>query len=159
IQGKGLVGGASVNTQVRKPLPGLRGLVLRYGGAVLAVAAAFGLRRLLHDGFGDTLAYITFHPLVAPVAMLAGGGPGVLATLLSGIIVDVWIIAPDGHRDAAEAVGMGLFIASGLVISTMGEMLRRARQREKADLEDQVAERTSDLRQANASLRQEIDDR
>src|SRR3954465_1522483 len=120
----------------RKPAPGWWGPVLRYGCAVLAGAAAAGLRWLLHDVFGGTLAYITFHPLVALVAMLAGGGPGVLATVLSGVVVDVWIIDPGGNHDAAEAVGMGLFAASCLVMCAMGEMLRRARRREKARLEE-----------------------
>src|SRR5947209_16116397 len=129
----------------RKPVPDWRGFALRYGGAALAVAAAAGLRWLLHDVLGGTLAFVTFHPLVAAVAMLAGGGPGVLATVLSGIVVDAWIIAPDGHRDAAEVAGMGLFITSGLVMSTMGEMLRRGRRRETAGLEDRVAARTNDL--------------
>src|SRR6476469_1310342 len=96
--------GVPVIDPMRKPVPSWRGFVLRYGGAVLAVAAAAGLRWQLHDLFGGTLAYITFHPLVALVAMLAGGGPGVLATVLSGVVVDAWIIAPGGDHDAAEAV-------------------------------------------------------
>src|SRR5579883_1295746 len=150
----GLNGGQARHVDAR-----MLGLVFRYGGAVLAVAVAAGLRWLLHDVLGDTLAYITFHPLVALVAMLAGGGPGVLATVLSGVVVDVWIVAPDGHHDAAEVVGMGCFGASGLVMSTMGEMLRRARRREKAGLEEQVAARTDDLRRANASLQNEVEDR
>src|SRR5689334_2165560 len=144
---------------VRKPVPDWRGLALRYGGAVLVVAAAAGLRWLVHDVLGDTQAYITFHPLVALVAMLAGGGPGVLATALSGVVVDVWILAPDGHRDPAEAIRLGWFAASGLVMSAMGEMLRRARRREKAGLEEQVAGRTDDLQRANASLQKEVEDR
>jgi PAS domain S-box-containing protein len=137
----------------------VRGLILRYGGAVLAVAAAAGLRRLLQDVFGQSLAYITFHPLVAIVAMLAGGGPGVLATVLSVVIVDVWIIAPDGRHGVADAVGIGLFTSSGLVMSAMGEMLRRARHRETAGLEEKVAERTSDLQHVNDSLKQVMDER
>jgi PAS domain S-box-containing protein len=134
-------------------------MILRYGGAVLAMGVAVGVRWLLHDVFDQTLAYITFHPLVAIVAMLAGGGPGVLATVLSAVIADVWIIAPDGHHDMAEAVSIGLFTMSGLVMSTTGEMLRQARRREKAGLEQQVAERTNELLQANVSLRKVIDDR
>jgi PAS domain S-box-containing protein len=148
-----------VNDPVREPAPGLQGLALRYGGAVLAVAVAAGLRWLLHDLFGETIPYITFHPLVALVAMLAGGGPGVLATVLSGVIADVWIIAPDGRHTAAEAVGMGLYVATCLVMCTMGEMLRQAWRREKAGLEEQVAARMGDLRRANASLQKEIEDR
>jgi PAS domain S-box-containing protein len=148
-----------VSNPIRTPAADVRGFVLRYGGAVLAVAAAAGLRRLLHDQLGQQMAFVTFHPLVAVVAMLAGGGPGVLATVLSVVIADVWIIAPDGDRDVGEAVGIGFFTASGVVMSAMGEMLRRARRREKGGLEEQVAERTNDLQQANVSLQKEIDDR
>jgi PAS domain S-box-containing protein len=140
----------------RKPTSNLRLAALRYGGAVAAVVAATWLRWILQDVLGDTLAFITFQPFVALVAMLAGGGPGVLTTVLSGVIVDTWIVAADGRRDAAEAVGIGLFTTSGLVMSAMGEMLRRARRRERADLEEQVAERTSDLQQTNLTLQNEI---
>ena len=58
-----------------------------------------------HGVFGGSLAYITFHPLVALVAMLAGGGPGVLATVLSGIVVDMWIIAVDQIEVVEVAAG------------------------------------------------------
>src|SRR5579883_2053169 len=102
-------GSLRVTSQVKEPVPGtaaarpqgddardagwnLPGLALRYGGAVAAVAAAAGCRWLLHDLFGEGLAYITFYPLVALVAMLAGGGPGVLATFLSAVVADVWIV-------------------------------------------------------------------
>ncbi|HLW68871.1 MAG TPA: PAS domain S-box protein [Gemmataceae bacterium] len=136
-------------------------LVIRYGSALVAVAAASGLRWLLHGLFGEGLPYITFYLPCAFVAMLAGGGPGGVATILCAVVVDVWIVAADGIHTAAEVVGLGLFISSGLVMSTMGTMLRRARRREKAELEEQVAARTSALHQemerrqrAEATLRE-----
>jgi PAS domain S-box-containing protein len=126
----------------------------------LAVAAASGLRWLLRDYLpGGHLAYLTYHPLVALVAMLAGGGPGVLTTLLSAVVIDVWVVAPERHHTATEAVGLALFTTSCLVMSTMGEMLRRARRREKVGLEEQVAERTTHLEEAIARLRNETGER
>src|SRR5262245_60907375 len=132
------------------------GLVLRYGGAVLAVAAATGLRWLLRGYFGAGVAFITFFPTLAPVAILAGGGPSLLAAVLSAAIVGAWLGCGTGNA-AGDLMAMALFIASGLIISRTAEMRRRARQREVAGRAEQVAERTSHLEQANARLRREIE--
>ena len=133
-------------------------VAVRYGGAVLAVAAATGLRWLLQDYFGTAVAFITFFPAVALVAILAGGGPSLLAAVLGAAVVGAWRGCGTGSA-AGELMAMGSFIASGLIISTTAEMLRRARQREVAGLAEQVAERTSHLQHAHARVRQEIEDR
>jgi PAS domain S-box-containing protein len=148
-----------VNQQVLAPATEIQRFVFRYGGAVLAVAVGVGMRWLLHDLFGERVPYVTFYVPVALSAMLAGGGPGVVATLLSAAVVDVWIVAADGIHTTSEIVGQGLFVSSCLVTSAMGEMLRRAWRREKAGLEEQVAARTSELQQANATLQTEIEER
>jgi PAS domain S-box-containing protein len=126
------------------------GIVFRYGGAVLAVVAATGLRWLLQDYFGTGVAFITFFPTVAVVALMAGGGPGVLATVLSAAVAKAWIAF--GTGPAGEPLAMGLFISSGLIISTMAELLHRARRREVAVLAEQVAER----KQANETLQRRV---
>ena len=62
------------------------GWTLRYGLAVVAVAAGFGLRLALEAWFGPGLpTYITFYPAVMAVALLAGFGPGLVATALAGL--------------------------------------------------------------------------
>jgi PAS domain S-box-containing protein len=129
----------------------------RYGGAVVAVAAAAGLRWLLYDVLDPGRSFITFYPAVALVAIFAGGWPGVLATLLSAVVVAAWF--PFGMHGVGQQVALGLYITSGLIISNMAELLRRARQREVAGLTEQVAERTSHLQQAHARVRQETQDR
>jgi PAS domain S-box-containing protein len=133
------------------------GFVVRYGGTVLIVGVAAALRWLLHDFFGTGVAFITFFPTVALVAMFAGGGPGVLATALSAAIVKLFI--GFGTDSIGEALAISLFILSGLIVSTMAEMLARARRRQVIALEEQVAERTRDLHQANARLRTEANER
>ncbi len=133
----------------------VRAIVLRYGGAVLGVAAGAGLHWAVQGLFGDVLAHIayaTFYPIVALVAMLAGAGPGMLAAILSAMIADQWIVAPAGIYVTARVTGTGLFLSASMVISAMGEMLRRGARREKADLQQQVAERTCALQGANATL-------
>lgn len=129
--------------------------VYRYGGAVLAVAAATALRWLLQDHFGSGVAFITFYPAVALVAMLAGGGPSLLAVLFSAVVVRTWL--GFGTADAGEVLAMGLFIASGLIVSSTAQMLRRARQRVVADLSEQVAMRTRHVDETVTRLRQEIE--
>lgn len=55
----------------------LHEIVLRYGGAVLAVVAATGLRLLLRNYFGTGVAFITFFPTVADTrCSSAGAAPG-----------------------------------------------------------------------------------
>ena len=130
---------------------------LRYGGGLIAVAAAAGLRWLLRGVLDSGQSFITFYPTVALVAFVAGSGPGLIATTASALVVATWF--QYGMHGVGEKIALGLFISSGLIISTMAESLRRARQREVADLAEQVAERTSHLQQAHARVRQEIEDR
>ena len=47
----------------------------RYGSAVIAVAVAVVLARLLVAAFGDLPTFVTFYPAVLLVATLGGGGP------------------------------------------------------------------------------------
>ncbi len=148
----------------RDAQPRMPAFVLRYGGAVLAVAAGIGLRWVLQGIFGHSFAHITyatFYPIVALVAMLAGAGPGMLAAILSAVIADEWIVASAdsaGIDAAIRATRSGLFLVASLVICVMGEMLRHARRQEKAVLEKQVAERTSALQQARDELEMRVEE-
>lgn len=56
--------------------------------------------------------YITFHPAVMVAALLAGLGPGLLATALTVAAADYWIASPKGvffHGTAAESAGVVLW--------------------------------------------------
>src|ERR1039458_6287499 len=71
---------------------------LRYGLAFVAVAAGFGLRVALTAWMGPGLpTYITFYPAVMVAALLAGFGPGLLATVLTCFVVGYWVIPPGGQ--------------------------------------------------------------
>jgi PAS domain S-box-containing protein len=130
---------------------------VRYGGAALAVAAAAGLRWLLRETVDPNRLFITFYPTIALVAMIAGGGPGVLATALSTIIVAMWM--GDDSSVIGMEIAIGLFAASGLIISAMAESLHRAQIRAAEALRALLAERSGDLRQANARLIEEMERR
>ena len=59
-----------------------------YGLALLLVTLAAAARRALVRSVGELPTYITFYPVVMLVAIVAGLGPGLFATLLA---------APDGR--------------------------------------------------------------
>ncbi|MBM4072766.1 MAG: PAS domain S-box protein [Planctomycetes bacterium] len=104
------------------------GLSVRYGGAVLAVGAATFIRWLLADLFGNRLTFITYSPVVAMVALAAGPGPTVLATILSAGIVSAWLMpALLASGDLEAATALCLFTLSGLILAIMAGMLQRAR--------------------------------
>ncbi len=110
----------------------MRGRLLRYGFAVLAVAAAAGLRHVLGGIFGSDLAYITFYTAITLVAVVAGFGPGLLATLLAAAYADYFFLEPYrqfGFGNAANALGITVFSATGLSISALAGAMRRMRER------------------------------
>ena len=96
---------------------------LRYGLAFVAVAAGFGFRAALTAWIGPGLpTFITFYPAVMVAALLAGVGPGLLATVLTGIVVGYWILPPVGQWAIASPVnrvGLVLFIGMGLFMSAV----------------------------------------
>ena len=107
--------------------------VLRYGLAVVAVAAGFGLRLALEARFGPGLPpYITFYPAVMVVALLAGFGPCLVAMALIGPGRGYWVMPPVGQFAIASPVdrlGLVIFAGMGLLMSVVAEFYRRYRTR------------------------------
>ena len=124
-------------------------LVLRYGSAVVAVATAFGFRATVTTWGGPGLpTYVTFYPAVMVVALLAGFGPGALATALAGLTAAYWILPPEGFAVASsvERLGLVIFTGMGLFMSVVAELYRR--KRDKAAAYDREAA----LRESHARL-------
>jgi len=107
----------------------LRGLA-RYGLALAAVAAGWGLRLVLTAWVGPGLpTYITFYPMVVVAALLAGWGPGVLTTAVTGISVSFWLLPPLGQFAIAspvERMGLAIFTGMSLFTSAFAELYRRS---------------------------------
>ena len=116
----------------------------------MAVAVALGLRLALTAWFGPGLpTYITFYPAVMVVALLAGFGPGLLATALAGLRRAYWILPPVGQFAIASPVdrlGLVIFTGMGLFMSVVAELYRR--NRDKAAAYDREAA----LRESRARL-------
>jgi len=108
-----------------------RRLLLRYGLAALAVLAALGSRLALEAWVGSGLPlYVTFYPAVMSVALVAGFGPGVLATAGAGLVVAVWILPPIGRLALATPVdrtGLVIFTGMGFFMSCFAQLYRRAK--------------------------------
>ena len=105
--------------------------LLRYGSALAAVGAGLMLRLALTAWVGPGLpTYITFYPVVMVVALLAGLGPGLVATLVAALVADYWFLGPInqfGVANLTDAVGLGLFFGMGIFMSLVAEHYRRER--------------------------------
>ncbi|MTK64434.1 MAG: PAS domain S-box protein [Methanobacterium sp.] len=106
-------------------------LILQYIGAVLLVILAFGIYSFLTAQLGPGLPpYILFYPAVIIVSLLWGFGPGLVATVTSVSVADIWILPPQGQLSIAsttDLVGLILFTAFGLLISSVAELYHRNR--------------------------------
>ena len=110
--------------------------VLRYSLAIVAVAAGWGLRKALEAWVGPGLpTYVTFYPAVMAVALVAGFGPGLLATALAGMTVVYWALPPIGQFSIAspvDRVGLLVFTGMGLFMSVVAELYQRKRDKAAA---------------------------
>ena len=135
---------------------------VRYGMAVVAVAAGLLLRWAVTAQVGEGLpTYITFYPAVVVAALLAGLGPGFLATALTLVVVD-WMVSPKAliwrldhwHPDLVVITGMVLFSAMGVFLSVLAELYRRAREKTAAyEKELALRESQEELRRQREWLR------
>jgi PAS domain S-box-containing protein len=109
------------------------GSLVRYSIALAAVAAAALLRQSLQHFCGHELPpFILFYPAVMLVALFGGFRPGVLATLLSALIVDYTILEPRGSltiASAADAIALSVFIGMGLFMCIVADRYRASQHR------------------------------
>ncbi|MGD1000846.1 MAG: PAS domain S-box protein [Candidatus Brocadiia bacterium] len=106
------------------------GIAVRYAFAVAVVALATWLKSWLERNVGPMPIFVTFYPAVLLVASVAGGGPGIAATVLSALAADYWFIEPTGQfgiANANDAMALGIYSGSSIFLSILAERLRRAR--------------------------------
>jgi len=105
-------------------------IAIRYAVAVALAAVAVWTRRWLVNSFGPMPLFITFYPAVLLAASIAGGGPGILTSVLSSLAASYWFIAP--YQSFAinapnDVIALGIFFCVSLTLSILMERLRRAR--------------------------------
>jgi PAS domain S-box-containing protein len=102
----------------------------RYLIAVTATGVGLLLRLLMWSVLGSSVPYITFFPAVAVTAWLAGLGPGVLCTVLSGVTTLYFFIEPHAQPQneiVGDALGLLLFLSVGSFIAWLTELQTSAR--------------------------------
>jgi len=119
--------------------------LLRYGFAVVAVAVATTICYWLEKFSGVSSAYVIFYPTVMLVAVVAGLGPGLTATLFSSAAADYLFLEPHGSfavTTLGDRIELALFLGIGAAISVLAETMRRRKselKRSRSDLSRALA--------------------
>jgi PAS domain S-box-containing protein len=93
--------------------------------AIGVVAAIIGLasRLAIHDFLGNRLAYLTFYPAVSVVALFGGSVSGVVTAVLCAAVAHIWLFPIEQPGDW---IGLSIFLASAVIISSTSEALHHA---------------------------------
>jgi PAS domain S-box-containing protein len=100
-----------------------------YAFTLLGVAAATLVRWALDAVLDGSAPYITFYVTIMAAALLAGGGPGLLATIVSAILGYTLFLHPrvsHFHPTLAEYIRVGMFLGFGTFISLVAGRLRKS---------------------------------
>jgi len=138
-------------------------VVLRYGLALLSVAAALFIKELLRVYFDPTPNSLFFCAVVLS-SWLGGLGPGLLASSLSVGLIDYHFTSPyyTLELSAEDLPRMAVFFLSAASISWLSASQKRAREslrQARDELELKVQERTAQFQRINEELRAEIAER
>lgn len=116
----------------------LRPWLERYGFAILVTGIALLVRLPLWPVLGHTVPYVTFVPAIMLAGYRGGLGPGLLATLLSGLAANFFLVEPILSLATANWVdtsGEIAFLLSGAFMSWLNELLHRSARRSGANEE------------------------
>ena len=125
---------------------------VRYFGAIAIVVVAFLLRKAMIDYLGVELPpFTTLYPAVMLVALLAGWGPGMLATLLATMMAYYWIFPPIRSfaiASKSDVFACVFFLGMGVFMSIVAERYRRGQEQVAAHKQQQAWRESADrLRQ------------
>jgi len=107
--------------------------LLAYAAAAVCPLVSLAIRLGVHPSLPEQRAlFISFMPAVAAAAFLGGWWPGLLATVISMVLIEVFLIPPFGSfaiENPSEFFGLGFFFFVGAFMSYLSELLRRTRDR------------------------------
>jgi PAS domain S-box-containing protein len=138
----------------------------RYGFALISVIVATLLRYVLGATFGPTLPFLLFYPAIMLVALAAGLGPALFATILSAASGAYFFypqIAMIVTTRIAGAYWLMLFAGIGTVLGILGGLLRRHHHQKLQSEQPEskhivaVARDVSDRKKAEDALRESED--
>jgi PAS domain S-box-containing protein len=116
-----------------------------YAVAILATAAAVGLRAVLGGVLGVRMPYVTFFAAVMVSGWYGGLWPGLLATGLGAAASALWFVGPQPVAPSTATVttiSVGLFVLVGGLISVASERLHAARRALERRSEQERRERS-----------------
>ena len=158
-------GGATRSGVALKTVPALfriRQPLLRYALAVIAPALALALSLVLAP-YLSRVVFMLFWPAVLVTAVFAGLTPGLVASVLSVLAVDYWLIPPRHALHPSDPTDIGslaIFFFTSVVVSTLAERRRTAGEHAAvaaeenamlaAKLEEQAIELESQLEESQA---------
>jgi PAS domain S-box-containing protein len=119
-----------------------RSRIASYGVAVALVAAAAALQLALAPFLGDRFPLLMFFPAIMVTAWFGGFWPGIVSTVCSAIVAEyLWIDPVHSLRIArpGDAIALLMFVAIGVVISGLNELLRRGGLRQR-QAQERIAE-------------------
>ena len=102
---------------------------LRYVVTIVVIAAATGLRIWPLGALELRIPWVTFYPAVMATALYGGFSSGMLATVLSALVVYFW--SPTDLPfidDPGDWLGMAVFCVNGTLISLMSGAMHRAKE-------------------------------
>jgi two-component system sensor kinase FixL len=111
---------------------------LSYALAAALVAMTFLARLLLESALGDEVTYLLFVPVVLVASGVGGLGPGLLATVLSGVLA-LYFSHTTFPLSASHVIGLSAFTAIGISMAMLGARLLRARSAAISSTQDLVA--------------------
>lgn len=99
-----------------------------YSVAAFSVLLFFGLREFAQPWLGLKVPYLQFYPAVLLAAWFGGFGPGLLATVLSGILAAYFYLPPVGLAivDRVDWISLAIFLATGVAIAVLNGRIRSA---------------------------------
>jgi signal transduction histidine kinase/PAS domain-containing protein len=111
------------------PIPGERGIAIRYavaiGATLLALAVAFPITPYL-----QRVIFVLFWPAVIGAAWFGGVGPAVLASVLSVLLADYFLIGPPGHLSVTspeDLIPLAVFLFASVGVALLTDATRAAR--------------------------------
>ncbi len=114
----------------------LRSRIMRQLAAVVAVVLALLLRVALAEQSITLPPYVTFYPVVFIAALLDGMWTGIVATALSALMADYFLLEPVGQfaiHSTSDIVGLVIFCISGVTVSVVSGLYQRRRERRAAN--------------------------
>jgi PAS domain S-box-containing protein len=128
--------------------------LIRYGTALVATLLATLLRKLLDPILENTAPFSIYYAAVMFTAWYGGLGPALLALVSGAVLADYLFIEPRVSLFASNLehqVGLGLYLAVGVVVALLCESLHVSRRRTEAA--------RAELAEANRGLQKEIAER